>query len=97
MTSTELVGRWLKDRGDPCASSYPDELDLRRDGNYVGRMLPGSDVHPIWDVGTFEIRGATVTISTANDAMIDYAFRREGDRLVLTDPAGCRFGYRRVE
>lgn len=94
--STELVGGWLKDRSDPCASSYPDELDLRRDGIYVGRMLPGSSVHPIWDVGTYEVRDGTVAISTANDAVIDYGLRREGDRLVFTDPAGCAFAYRRV-
>jgi hypothetical protein len=96
VTDDPLVGEWSKEGRDPCSSSYPDELELRAGGAYTGTMRPGAREHPRWDVGTYErIDDATLAISTFTDAVVRYPFKLEGERLTLTDEAGCTIEYRR--
>ena len=97
MNDGPLTGAWAKVGGGPCSSSYPDELELHPGGRYEGRMREGAPVHPRWDVGTYERpEHAVLAISTSNDAVMRCAVTLEGDRMTLTDEAGCTFAYRRV-
>jgi hypothetical protein len=91
----DLTGIWVKERGDPCSSGYPDRLELQAGGRYEGLMLPGAREHPRWDVGTFSVEAGALAISTSNDAIMRCVARLDGDRLTLTDPEGCTFAYRR--
>lgn len=91
-----LVGTWEKVTRSPCSAVYPDELELRSNGRYVGRKHEGAREHPIWDIGTYEVVDeGLVAISTANDAVRRYAFSLAGEVLTFEDRDGCRFQYRR--
>jgi hypothetical protein len=91
-----LAGSWQKIGGGPCSAPYPDELDLREDGRYVGRKHEGAREHPIWDVGSYEIVGiGRVVVSTSYDARPSYEFSLADDVLTFVDEQGCRFEYRR--
>jgi len=91
-----LVGVWAKAAGAACAAPYPDELDLRPGGRYVGRNREGARAHPLWDAGSYEILGhRRIAISTSYDARPTYEFSLAGDVLVFVDGNGCRFAYHR--
>ena len=91
-----LVGRWEKVTRSACAEPYPDELEVRANGIYEGRKEDAGGGFTTWDVGVFRPHGATVEISTANDAHIAYEFSLAEDVLTFVDPSGCRFEYRRA-
>ena len=96
MTDDPLAGHWIKESDTACSSGYPDELELQPGGRYVGRMRPGAREHPDWDDGTYErLDDGRLTLTTATDALGHYAFALEGERLTVTDEAGCSFSYRR--
>jgi hypothetical protein len=37
-----------------------------------------------------------LALSTANDAVVTYDYAVDSDMFEVTDPAGCKFDYRRV-
>ena len=93
--ASALVGSWRKADGPACAGRYPMRLQFAANGLYRGEPEPPAQF-TMWDVGTWRINApGKVSISTANDAIIEYAFDGSGDVLRFTDPDGCRFGYRR--
>jgi hypothetical protein len=92
----DLIGRWRKQPGDPCADRYPEEISFS-EARYLGTR--GADQGMIWwDVGIYRLDDpTTLTISTATDEMVTCAIELRGDRVTITDPDGCRFVYERIE
>lgn len=91
-----LAGRWMKVARDGCGETYPGSIEFRERGIYAAQPAVAGGFST-WDSGSYELVDArTVRISTANDAVIPYAFTLEGDRLSFVDPDGCRFEYRRA-
>jgi hypothetical protein len=96
-TADALVGTWTRIEGEPCASPYPDELELRPGGRYVGRKREGAREHPRWDVGSYRLReDGRLAVSTATDAVLPYAFELRRDVLRFVDEHGCEIRYRRA-
>ena len=90
-----LVGTWRKMAHPDCAALYPAVLQFDANGLYHGAPEPPGQFTS-WDVGTWRIDDpGHVMISTANDAVIRYAFALTDAELTVTDQAGCRFTYRR--
>jgi hypothetical protein len=97
VSADELAGTWTKVGEAPCSSSYPDELELRRGGGYVGRKRPGAREHSRWDVGSYRVLDdGRLGVSLSNGGLGRYAFTLAGDELRLIDEEGCAFAYRRV-
>lgn len=92
--ASALVGSWRRAERTTCAATYPALLELRRDGQYRGTTDPPGEF-ATWDVGTWELDGDTLAMSTANDAIVRYRFTLTADVLRFTDPAGCTFAFRR--
>ena len=85
----------MKVTRDVCSEPYPDELEFRENGLYIGSK--GAGEFTIWDVGEFERRSdSEVMISTANDVHIVYRYELSEDVLSFEDADGCRFRYRRA-
>ena len=73
--ASQLVGEWRKVAAAPCAALYPASLRLESNGLYRGFTDPPGGF-ATWDVGTWQPQGADhVAISTANDAVIPYAYK----------------------
>lgn len=92
----DLTGSWEKCTSSPCSQVYPDMIRFQPNGQYVGqKSAPG--MFSIWDVGTFEVMDdRQVNLSTANDAVITYAYSLSNDMLTFTDPDGCEFRFERA-
>lgn len=92
-----LVGGWTKDAdGPPCAAPYPASLRFDANGHYRGTAEPPGE-YAAWDVGTWRVDApGRVSVSTANDAVVPYAFTSDADTVTFTAPDGCRFSYRRA-
>lgn len=90
-----LVGAWRRASDATCAAQYPIALRFEASGLYRGATEPPGQFST-WDVGTWRVDGGALAISTANDAVVRYPFTLAGDVLQITDPAGCRFDYRRA-
>lgn len=92
----ELVGTWERVEAPACAARYPLHLRLEGNGLYRGRPAPPAQA-AWWDLGLWRVTGpGRVAISTANDAVLTYAYSLKGDRLTFTDSEGCRFSYHRT-
>ncbi|MGE0224740.1 MAG: hypothetical protein AB7F35_14775 [Acetobacteraceae bacterium] len=90
-----LVGSWKKSDSPPCAALYPAVLSFQVNGLYRGQPEPPREFTN-WDVGTWKlVDPGQIAISTANDAVVTYAFTVSGDALRFTDRDGCQFAYRR--
>lgn len=90
-----LVGSWRKVQGSAGAEHYPAFLRFEPNGLYRGEPEPPVQFTK-WDLGTWRISSpGKVSISTANDAVIEYGFDGSGEQLSFIDPEGCRFAYRR--
>ena len=91
---TIAFGEWRKLSGSPCAAQYPDVIQFRDNGIYSARN-EGAGSHPIWDAGTYKVTGAgRIEISTANDAIVGYAYALEKNTVTFRDPSGCEIQYR---
>jgi len=89
-----LVGSWQKVEDPPCAAQYPAELRFEANGLYFGTTEPPGEF-TWWDGGTWRVTApGRLSLSTANDAVVAYAYALEGELLTITDPDGCRLGYR---
>ncbi|NQD93802.1 hypothetical protein HP532_14215 [Pseudomonas sp. CrR25] len=91
----KLLGAWEKTQQDECAAAYAAHLRFQHNGLYFGRSEPAG-AFTWWDGGTWRVTGpGQLALSTANDAIVTYAYRIDDQKLTFTDPSGCRFSYRR--
>lgn len=91
-----LVGSWSKSGNEPCAAEYAAHLRIEPNGLYFGTTEPAGGF-TWWDSGTWRVTApGRLALSTANDAVVTYAYSLDGDVLSVTDPSGCRFSYRRA-
>lgn len=96
MPKPTIVGGWEKTSSARCDQRYPDRLQFQENGLYIGQKDPPGSFS-FWDVGTFEVVDEQeIKLSTANDAVIAYAYALSADTLTFTDPDGCAFSYRRA-
>ena len=94
-SDARLVGAWHKSDGGDCAAGYPAHLRFQSNGLYFGTTEPPG-AFTWWDGGTWRVPApGRLALSTANDAVVTYGYTLDGDILAVTDPAGCRFSYRR--
>ena len=91
-----ILGHWRRLEGDPCAEQYPDSLDFRAGGVYMG--LAGRQqgfVH--WGGGDFEIVPPDrIKLQDQTDMMVDYRLVAGTDRLHFTTADGCEIAYGRA-
>jgi hypothetical protein len=91
---TIATGEWRKLPGAACAAQYPDIIQFRDNGLYSARN-ERDGAHPVWDAGTYSVTApGRIQISTANDAIIGYAFSLQGNVVTFRDPSGCEIQYR---
>ena len=91
-TDKILKGLWEKITESECSNQYPDLLEFKEAGIYIGSKNSGE--FTIWDAGSYEIiSGNSIKISTANDAEINYTFFIDKDKLTFTDGNNCKFVY----
>lgn len=90
-----IVGHWGRAQTEPCAESYPDELEFRTEGIYLGRAGPGQGfVH--WGGGDYEVVATDrIKLQDQTDMMVEYRLAADADRLRFTAPDGCEIAYRR--
>jgi len=93
--TSALIGTWEKSTQSACSQLYPQRLRFDDTGNYYGQpALAGG--FTLWDVGTFDVVEPTrVKLSTANDAVVAYAFSLSSGVLTFTDAQGCAVSYRK--
>lgn len=91
-----LIGQWRRLPGQTaCAAGYAALLDIRAGGLYFGTTDPPG-AFTWWDGGTWRIKSpGRIALSVANDAVIEYGYALNDDRLSFTDASGCAFSYQR--
>jgi hypothetical protein len=93
LNDMEVFGRWQKVTTAHCAEKYPDTIQFDSTGLYT--TSPGNTpLHPVWDVGTFKIRGGSIDMSTSYDAVINYLIEVSKKKLSFKDPEGCIIEYK---
>ena len=91
-TNKILKGVWEKITESECSNQYPDLIEFKEAGIYIGSKNSGE--FTIWDAGSYEIiSGNSIKISTANDAEIKYTFFIDEGNLTFTDINNCKFVY----
>ena len=91
-----LVGDWVKVAGDPGTEIYPQHVRFA-EGTYLGRRGESQAGMMWWDAGIYRLeRAGELVLSTANDELVRYRVRLEGDNLHVVDPSGRSFDYRRA-
>ena len=91
-TNKILKGVWEKITESECSNQYPDLIEFKEAGIYIGSKNSGE--FTIWDAGSYEIiSGNSIKISTANDAEIKYTFFIDESNLTFTDGNNCKFVY----
>ena len=91
-TNKILKGLWEKITESECSNQYPDLIEFKEAGIYIGSKNSGE--FTIWDAGSYEIiSGNSIKISTANDAEIKYTFFVDKGNLTFTDGNNCKFVY----
>jgi hypothetical protein len=94
-STPSLVGAWAKSRAPSCADKYPDTLTFAA-GTYRGTQGP-TQGFVYWDAGIYRLEGdRTLALTTATDELVHYHVELAGDELIVTDPDGCVFAYRRL-
>lgn len=90
-----LVGKWSRTTEASAANGYAAHLRFEPSGLYFGQGdSPGAFTW--WDGGTWALRGpGQLALSTANDAVVAYAYVLDADTLTITDASGFRIAYRR--
>lgn len=90
-----LVGIWHRSSGGACAAGYAARLHIQSDGRYFGETDPPG-AFTWWDGGTWRVAEVgRLSLSTANDAIVSYGYRIEGNTLIVTDDNDCRFSFSR--
>ncbi|PAU65650.1 hypothetical protein BZL41_05615 [Pseudomonas sp. PIC25] len=91
-----LVGSWQKIDDAACAAKYAAHLRFEPTGLYFGSTEPAGGF-TWWDGGTWatDVPGR-LALSLANDEVVTYAYSLDDDTLIVDDPSGCRFRYRRA-
>lgn len=91
----KLLGAWERTSEAECAAGYAARLHFQHNGLYFGSSEPAGAF--TWgDGGTWRvIAPGQLALSTANDAVVTYAYRFDNQQLTFIDPAGCRLSYRR--
>ena len=90
-----LAGTWHKVSTQACAEKYPATITFST-GTYRG--VRGPDQGMVWwDAGIYRLEGSRrLMLSVATDELIAYGVEvRDDAELVVTDPDGCQFVYRR--
>lgn len=91
-----LIGIWRKVGNPACAAGYAAELRIEPNGLYFGATDPPG-AFTWWDSGTWRVKSpGQLALSTANDAVVAYAYSLQSQTLTITDPKGCRFSYQRA-
>src|SRR5215218_2433694 len=90
-----ILGNWTKLKGSNCSEKYPDRIEFKKNGIYQGEASDEATMHPVWDAGTFELKGNAISISTSNDAVINYAIVMDNEIVSFNDPDGCVIKYKR--
>jgi len=90
-----IVGKWEKATNTECSDRYPERIEFKANGIYYGKTSSNSEFHPIWDVGSFHWKGEFLSMSTSNDAVIDYKVLLKDDILSFQDMDGCRVEYKK--
>ena len=91
-----LVGAWQRSSGGACAAGYAARLRIEPGGLYFGETDPPG-AFTWWDGGTWQVpETGRLSLSTANDAVVSYGYRVEGDTLTITDAKDCTFSFRRT-
>jgi len=91
-----ITGQWKKITDDDCSKKYPETIKYDTNGIYRADASSTSRVHPLWDVGTYEIKGDTINMSTSNDAIIRYPIVFKDGILTFRDPDGCVIKYQQL-
>jgi hypothetical protein len=92
--SGPLAGTWIKVDAPVCAERYPDRVTFST-GTYRGERGPAQGM-VWWDAGIYRLEDPqTLVLSVATDELVRYAIRLHGGDLLVTDPEGCEFRYRR--
>ena len=87
-----LTGVWEKITLTECSSQYPDLIEFKEAGIYVGSKNSGD--FTVWDAGNYEIISENnLKISSANDAEINYTFFIDKNKLTFNDGNNCKFTY----
>jgi hypothetical protein len=91
-----LIGLWRKVGNPPCAAGYAAELRIEPNGLYFGATDPPG-AFTWWDSGTWRVKTpGQLALSTANDAVVVYAYSLRGQTLTITDTLGCCISYQRA-
>lgn len=91
-----LVGVWRRSSGGACAAGYASQLRIEPNGLYFGETDPPG-AFTWWDGGTWRVdEPGRLKLSTANDAVVGYGYRLEGDTLTIVDDQGCELSFRRT-
>lgn len=90
-----ILGHWQRLEGDPCAGQYPDSLEFRAGGIYMGLAGPEQGfIH--WGGGDFEIVAPdSIKLQDQTDMMVGYRIVASPGRLEFTAPDGCEISYGR--
>ncbi len=92
----QLPGNWHRNGQEHCAAGYAEHLHLQSNGLYSGSSEPAG-TFTWWDQGTWKLQApGKLALSTANDEVVTYTYSLNDGTLTFTDPAGCRFSYRRM-
>jgi hypothetical protein len=96
MSNRALLGRWRKATHDPCAQTYPDELEFYANGTYAGSSGDTGEEFTWWSGGGYEVvSGNKLKIQLANDARALFEFASADGALRFEDDKGCVFEYLR--
>ena len=92
----QIVGHWRRRETAPCAEAYPDALEFRAGGIYLGQAGAGQGfIH--WGGGDYEIVGADrIKLQDQTDAMVEFRLEADADTLRFTAADGCEIAYGRA-
>lgn len=94
-SNMNIIGAWQKISKSNCSEKYPEKIKFDQNGIYYGEASQYATLHPVWDVGRFElVKEGSVRISTSNDSRITYSVTLHGDILTFTDLDGCAIQYK---
>ena len=96
-TKMNIIGTWIKNTDTDCAAKYPEKLKFNQNGFFEAEASPNSLLHPIWDVGKYEIENDSIKMATSYGARIYYSIRLETDIITFKDTEGCTFIYEKVK
>jgi hypothetical protein len=94
--SNILIGKWIKITKSKCSKIYPDKLEFRKNGIYLGKRKKSSPSW--WDLGDYRILNENkLKISTADDSIQKINFKIQDNKLEFIDDTLCKFSYIRTK